>query len=145
MADTVEKLIYQALSVGAEDVSLPSPWRMILMGAKPNPPIDEKSRFVSVEVHFNRSIETDLSLELDPIRQGFLRTNVMLPKGLAVVDGYNIAGSLRAAFRRGTILRRGNTEVRIEEDPELGLLITTDTHHTIPVTIRWRCYPQVPA
>ncbi len=57
----------------------------------------------------------------------------------------SLAGKLREAFRRGTKLFRIDTQVRIDEDPEIGVLVTGDTHHNIPVTIRWNCQPQVPA
>jgi hypothetical protein len=102
------------------------------------------TKFISVEVHFNRPIETDLSLEMDPIRQGFMRANVMWPKGLAIVDAYNLAGGLRQWLKRGTKLSRDGVQVRIDEDPEIGVLVTGGTHHTIPVTIRWRSYPNQP-
>ncbi|ULJ73593.1 phage tail terminator-like protein [Rhizobium gallicum] len=143
MADNVEMKIYQALLVKMQAFAPPAGVTIVLPGVAFTP--TAQSRFVSVEVHFNRSIETDLSLEMDPIRQGFMRTNVMWPKGSAIVDGYNLAGQLREFFRRGTKLLRVNTQVRIDEDPEIGVLVTGDTHHNIPVTTRWRCYPQVPA
>lgn len=139
MAGTVEKLIYQALLVAAKAVTLPTGVQLAEPGVTFTPTATTK--FVSVEIHFNRSIETDLSLEMDPIRQGFMRTNVMWPKSYAVVDGYELAGQLRAAFRRGTKLYRDPVQVRIDEDPEIGVLVTGDTHMTIPVTTRWRSYP----
>lgn len=140
MADTVEKRIYQALVIAARAVVLPAGWDLVEPGDDYDTTAD--SRFVSVEVHFNRSIETDLSLELDPIRQGFMRANVMLPKGRAIVDGYDVAGTMRESFRRGSTALQSGVLVRIDEDPELANLMTGDTHHTIPVTIRWRCYHQ---
>ncbi|MDX0865602.1 hypothetical protein GOE00_02395 [Sinorhizobium medicae] len=143
MADTVEMKIYQALLLRAQAFAPPAGVAIVLPGVPFAP--TAQSKFVSVEVHFNRSIETDLSLVMDPIRQGFVRANVMWPKGSAIVDGYNLAGQLRAHFRRGTKLFRTDTQVRIDEDPEIGVLVTGDTHHNIPVTTRWRCYPQVPA
>ncbi|MQW73639.1 hypothetical protein GHK50_33600 [Sinorhizobium medicae] len=143
MADTVEMKIYQALVLRAQAFVPPAGVTIVLPGVPFTPAA--QSKIVSVEVHFNRSIETDLSLVMDPIRQGFVRTNVMWPKGSAIVDGYNLAGQLRAHFRRGTKLFRTDTQVRIDEDPEIGVLVTGDTHHNIPVTTRWRCYPQVPA
>ncbi|RVK89903.1 hypothetical protein CN150_29465 [Sinorhizobium meliloti] len=143
MADTVEMKIYQALLLRAQSFVPPAGVTIVLPGVPFTP--TAQSKFVSVEVNFNRSIETDLSLVMDPIRQGFMRTNVMWPKGSAIVDGYNLAGQLRAQFRRGTKLFRTDTQVRIDEDPEIGVLVTGDTHHNIPVTTRWRCYPQVPA
>jgi hypothetical protein len=143
MADTVEMKIYQALLIRAQSFTLPPGVSMALPGVAFTPTATTK--FISVEMHFNRSIETDLSLEMDPIRQGFLRTNVMWPKGQAIVNGYDLAGNLRAHFRRGTKLYRTDTEVRIDEDPEIGVLVTGETHHNIPVTTRWRCMPQVPA
>jgi hypothetical protein len=143
MADTVEMKIYQALVLRAQAFVPPAGVTVVLPGVSFTPAAT--SKFVVCEVHFNRSIETDLSLEMDPIRQGFIRTNVMWPKGSAIVDGYNLAGQLRAHFRRGTKLFRTDTQVRIDEDPEIGVLVTGDTHHNIPVTTRWRCYPQVPA
>ncbi|APG91153.1 phage tail terminator-like protein [Sinorhizobium americanum] len=143
MADTVEKKIYQALLIQMQAFVPPAGVTIVLPGQTFTP--TATSKFVSVEVHFNRSIETDLSLVMDPIRQGFMRTNVMWPKGLAIVDGYDVAGQLRGHFRRGTKLFRTDTQVRIDEDPEIGVLVTGDTHHNIPVTTRWRCYPQVPA
>ncbi|MBX5190125.1 hypothetical protein HJB86_14540 [Rhizobium sp. NZLR3b] len=143
MADTVEMKIYQALLIRCQAFSLPAGVTMVLPGVAYSP--TAQSKFVSVEVHFNRSIETDLSFDMDPIRQGFMRTNVMWPKGLAIVDGYNLAGQLRAHLRRGTKLLQTDTQVRIDEDPEIGGLVTGETHHNIPVTTRWLCYPQVPA
>ncbi|MBX4920997.1 hypothetical protein HJA76_14995 [Rhizobium bangladeshense] len=143
MADTVEMKIYQALLIRCQAFTLPAGVALVLPGVSYSP--TAQSKFVSVEVHFNRSIETDLSLEMDPIRQGFMRTNVMWPKGSAIVDGYNLAGQLRAHFGRGTKLMQVDTQVRIDEDPEIGVLVTGDTHHTIPLTVRWNCQPQVPA
>lgn len=143
MADSVEMKIYQALLVRAQAFVPPTGVTVVLPGVAFAP--TATSKFVVCEVHFNRSIETDLSLEMDPIRQGFMRTNVMWPKSLAIVNGYDLAGQLRAHFRRGTKLYRVDTQVRIDEDPEIGVLVTGETHHNIPVTTRWRCYPQVPA
>lgn len=139
MADTVEKLIYQALLVAVQGVVLPTGWEKALPGVAYTPTATTK--FVSFEIHFNRSIETDLSLELDPIRQGFLRANVMLPKGAAVVDGYEVAGQIRTAFKRGSKLYRGDVTVRFDRDPELANLMTGDTHYQIPVTPWWISYP----
>ncbi|MDP9630087.1 UNVERIFIED_ORG: hypothetical protein J2W85_002148 [Ensifer adhaerens] len=143
MADSVEMKIYQALVLRAQAFVPPTGVTVVLPGVTFSP--TATSKFVVCEVHFNRSIETDLSLVMDPIRQGFLRTSVMWPKGSAIVDGYNVTGQLCAHFRRGTKLFRTDTQVRIDEDPEIGVLVTGDTHHNIPVTTRWRCYPQVPA
>ncbi|MEZ2220764.1 phage tail terminator-like protein [Rhizobium sp. RCC_161_2] len=143
MVDTVEKVIYQALLVRMQAFVLPAGVDLVLPGAIYTP--TATSKFISVEVHFNRSIETDLSLVMDPIRQGFMRTNVMWPKGAAIVDGYNVAGGLCAHLKRGTKLLRDVTQVRIDEAPEIGVLVTGDTHFTIPVTTRWNCQPQVPA
>lgn len=143
MADTAEAKIYQALIIGAQAVTLPSGVSIVLPGQTFTP--TATSKFVSVEVHFNRSIETDLSLAMDPIRQGFVRTNVLWPKGSAIVDAYELAGKLRTAFKRGSKLYRDGIQVRIDEDPEIGPLITGDSHQMVPVTIRWRSYPQVPA
>lgn len=143
MADTPEKTIYQALLVAVQAVVLPTGWEKALPGVAYTPTAN--SRFVSFEIHFNRSIETDLSLELDPIRQGFVRGNVMLPKNRAIVDAYEVAGQVRAAFKRGTKLYRAPVQVRIDEDPALANLLTSDTHHQVPVTCYWRSYPSVPA
>jgi len=155
MADTVEMKIYQALLLRMQAFPLPPGWDLATRVALPGVPFTPPTMmvggsrvpapFITVEVHFNRSIETDLSLEMDSIKQGFMRTNVMWPKSLAIVNGYDLAGQLRAHFRRGTKLFRTDTQIRIDEDPEIGVLVTGDTHHNIPVTTRWRCYPQVPA
>lgn len=147
MADTVEMKIYQALLVRIQALTLPSGMTQAANVALPGVTFTPTAtmKFISVEVHFNKSIETDLSMDMDPIRQGLLRANVMWPKGLAVVDGINLAGQIRAFFRRGTKLFRTDTQVRIDEDPEVGTLIDGDTHTTIPVTVQWRCFPQVPA
>jgi hypothetical protein len=140
MADTTEKKIYQALAARAQTFPAPSGVTVVLPGEPFSP--TAASKFVSIEVHFNRSIETDLSLQLDPIRQGFMRANVMWPKGSAIVDGYEVAGRFRAHLKRGTKLLRDTVQVRIDEDPEIGPLVGGDTHYTIPVTIRWRCFFQ---
>ncbi|TWB61695.1 uncharacterized protein DUF4128 [Rhizobium sp. ERR 922] len=147
MADSIEKKIYQALLLKVQALPLPTGMtqaaNVVLPGVTFTPTATTK--FISVEVHFNRSIETDLSLVLDPIRQGFMRCNVMWPKGTALVDGVDLAGSIAAFFKRGTKLLRTDTQVRIDEAPEVGVVVTGDTHQTIPVTIRWTCYPQAPA
>jgi Bacteriophage related domain of unknown function len=143
MADTPEKVIYQALLVAVQALVLPTGWEKAIPGVAYSP--TPTSRFVSFEIHFNASIETDISLEMDPIRQGFVRGNVMLPKSRAVVDAYEIAGQVRAAFKRGTKLYREPVQVRFDEDPALANLMTSDTHHQVPVTAFWRSYPQVPA
>lgn len=144
MPETVEKKIYQALTTKAQGVTIPAGWVIVLPGTTFTPAAD--SKYVSVEVHFNRPIDTDaVSQELPPIRQGFMRTNVMLPKGRAVIDGYDVAGTLCEAFKIGTKLYRDTVQVRIDEHPEIGPLITSGTHHTIPVTTRFFSYPQLPA
>lgn len=140
MADTVEKKIYQALAKAMQDFTPPAGVAVVLPGATYSP--TAASKFISVEVHFNRSIETDLSLDMDPIRQGFMRANVMWPKASQIVDAYEIAGNVRAYLRRGTQLYRDAVQVRIDEDPEISVLVTGDTHFTVPVTIRWLCYFQ---
>lgn len=143
MVDTVEKTIFLALLDRAKAFSLPAGVERADPGVTYSP--TAKSKYFSVEIHFNRSIETDLSLELDPIRQGFMRTNVMWPKGSPIVDAYELAGKLRAHLKRGTKIVKDGVQVRIDEDPEIGVLVTGDTHHNIPVTTRWRSYPSVPA
>src|SRR4051812_13204264 len=139
MVDTVEKKIYQALILRMQAFTPQAGVTVVLPGQGFVP--EANSKFVSVEVHFNRSNETDLSLEMDPIRQGFMRTNVMWPKGQAIVNAYDLAGALREHLRRGTKLLQVDTQVRIDEDPEIGSLITGDTHHNVPVTTRWNCQP----
>ncbi len=143
MADTVEKSIFYALLEAARGLVLPTGVQKVEPGQSYTP--TATSKFVSIEIHFNTSIETDLSLEMDPIRQGFMRTNVMWPKTSSVIDAYDVCGTVRAAFKRGTKLYRSGIQVRIDEDPAISVLDTGDTHHTIPVTIRWMSYPQVPA
>jgi hypothetical protein len=147
MADSIEKKIYQALLTKVQALPLPTGMTQAANVALPGVTFTPTAttKFISVEVHFNRSIETDLSLVMDPIRQGFMRCNVMWPKGAALVDGIDLAGSIQAFFRRGTKLLRSDTQVRIDEAPEVGVFVTGDTHFTIPVTIRWNCQPQVPA
>lgn len=143
MADTVEKKIYQALLVRMQTFTPPAGVTIVYPGVAFNP--TATSRFVSVEVHFNRPIETDLSLEMDPIRQGFIRGNVFYPKNYALVDAFDVAGNIRAHFKRGTKLFRDGIQVRFDEDPALANVMTTDTHLQVPVTAFWRSYPQVSA
>ena len=139
MADTVEMKIFLALVLRLQAWTPPAGVNVVLPGEAFSP--SAQSKFISAEVHFNRSIETDISLEGDPIRQGFFRANVFWPKASATVDAVNLAGLIREHFRRGTKLLRVDTEVRIDEDPEIGVIVTGDTHITVPVTIRWRCFP----
>jgi hypothetical protein len=144
MADSTEKKIFQALATAANAVTLPAGWSMVLPGVSFTP--TATSRFVSAEVHFNRPIGTDaVSQQMQPIRQGFMRMNVMLPKGAAVVDGFDLAGKLCDAFAIGRKLYKDTVQVRIDEHPEIGPLMTGETHHTIPTTVRWHSYPQVSA
>lgn len=144
MADTVEKTIYQALVIAAQAVSLPPGWEKVLPGVVYSP--SAGSKFVSFEVHFNKPIPTDeVSQELPPIRRGFIRANVMLPKGAALVDGIDVAGVVCAAFKVGTKLTRASIQVRIDDHPEVGPTMTGTTHYATPVTIDFHQYPTVPA
>lgn len=147
MAATVEEDIFRGLMEYFGKWILPTSWTAA--GNVANPGIaftpTASKPFVSLEIHFNRSIETDLSLEMDPIRQGFMRANVMWPKGQGHVQGLGVAASIRKHFRRGTTALNDGTQTRIDQDPEIGVIVTGDTHVTIPVTIRWICYPKVPA
>ena len=97
--------------------------------------------FIQTKVHYNKSIETDLSLELPPIRQGFLQANTMWPKGWGHRDPVDIAGSIRDHFKRGTIIIESGIQIRIDEDPELGVIFEGSTHDTVPLTVTWIVYP----
>lgn len=134
---------------------LPVSWdratQVAMPGANFTPPtktvngVKMMAPYISFEVHFNRSIETDLSLKMDPIRQGFIRGNVFYPKNYGLVDAFDLAGNIRAHFKRGTKLFRDGVQVRFDEDPALANVMTTDTHLQVPVTAFWRSYPQVSA
>lgn len=143
MADSVEKDIFQGLMLRMIALTLPTGVERVLPGVTYSP--TATSKFVSFETHFNRSIETDLSLEMDPIRQGFIRGNVMWPKGYAQVDAFDVAGIVRAQFKRGTSFYQDGTQIRFDQDPELGPLIIGSTHTSLSVTARWTVYPTVPA
>lgn len=147
MADSVEKNIFQGLVNHMKALSLPAGMthagNVALPGVSFSPTTTLK--YISFEIHFNRSIETDLSLEMDPIRQGFIRGNVMWPKSFAQVDAIDLAGNIRSHFKRGTKLYQDGVQVRFDEDPELGVLMIGNTHLTVPVTARWQSYPQSPA
>lgn len=147
MAATVEEDIFRGLMEYFKQWPLPSGWVSSSHIAYPGIAFTPAANrpFVSLEVHFNRSIDTDISLEMDPIRQGFMRANVMWPKGQGHVQALGVAASIRKHFRRGAKFYNDGTQVRVDEDPEIGVIITGETHVTIPVTIRWVCYPKVPA
>jgi hypothetical protein len=147
MADTVEEKIFRALMERVETIPLPTGWVRATQVALPGIPFTPATNkpFLSVEVHYNRSIETDLSLQFDPIRQGFMRINVMWPKGQGMVSAYALAGKVRDYFRRGTRVTYEANRTDINEDPEIGVAVTGDTHVTVPITIRWTNAPQVPA
>ena len=147
MADTVEEKIFRALIERVKTMPLPAGWTLATHVAMPGVPFAPQAGkpFVSIEVHFNRSIETDLSLQMDPIRQGFLRANVMWPKGQGLFQAYDFAGKVSAFFRRGTRVTFEANRTDINEAPEIGVTVTGDTHETVPVTIRWINAPQVPA
>ncbi|WP_421439908.1 phage tail terminator-like protein [Agrobacterium tumefaciens] len=147
MAATVEEDIFRGLMEYFGRWTLPAGWTAAANIANPGIAFTPSASkpFVSLEIHFNRSIETDLSLEMDPIRQGFMRANVMWPKGQGHVQGLGVAASIRKHFQRGTTALNDGTQTRIDQDPEIGVIVTGDTHVTIPVTIRWICYPKVPA
>lgn len=147
MADTVEERIFRGLVERVKTLTLPAGWTLVTHVAFQGVPFTALATqpFLSVEVHFNRSIETDLSLEMDPIRQGFLRANIMWPKGQGLFQAYDVAGKVRAHFRRGTRVTFESTRTDINEDPEIGVTVTGDTHITVPVTIRWSCQPELPA
>lgn len=143
MADTVEKDIFQGLMLRMMSAPLPTGVQIALPGVAFTP--SATTKFVSFEIHFNQSIETDLSMRMDPIRRGFIRGNVMWPKGSAQVDAVDVAGIVRAYFKRGTNFYQDGTQIRFDEDPAIGVIMTGDTHVTIPVTAMWICYPKVPA
>lgn len=143
MADTAEKSIFQALVIQMKNLTLPTGMTLagnvVLPGVQFTP--QATTKYVSFEVHFNTSIETDLSLELEPIRQGFIRGNVLWPKTGAQVDAIDLAGNIRDLFKRGTKLVQNGRQVRFDQDPSLGVIVTGDTHFTVPVTIRWQVFP----
>ncbi|MDW9792434.1 phage tail terminator-like protein [Sinorhizobium medicae] len=147
MADTIEKDIFQGIMLRM--MALPLPAGMTHAGnvALPGVPFSPTAttKYVSFEIHFNRSIRTDLSLQIDPIRQGFIRGNVNWPKGGAQVDAVELAGVVCNHFKAGTNFYQDGTQIRFDEDPEMSLLIIGSTHVTVPVTARWLCYPHVPA
>lgn len=147
MADTVEKNIFQALMVHMQAFPLPVGMTLAANVALPGVSFSPSTttKFISFEIHFNRSIETDLSLEMAPIRQGFIRGNVMWPKTHAQVDAIDLAGNIRSHFKRGTKLYQDGVQVRFDQDPELGVLMIGNTHLTVPVTAFWRSFPQAPA
>jgi|GEM_PF-1477797 len=147
MADTAEKSIFQAIATHMKTVPLPAGMTLagnvVLPGVTFTP--QATTKYVSFELHFNRSIETDLSLEMEPIRQGFIRGNVLFPKANAQVDAIDLAGNVRSHFKRGTKLLDDGRQVRFDTDPELGVIVIGSSHFTVPVTAFWRSYPLVPA
>lgn len=147
MAETVEEKIFRAMITRMTEFPLPAGWALATHVAMPGiayTPLANRP-FLSVEFHFNRSIETDLSLVLDPIRQGFMRVNVMWPKGQGVFQAIDLAGKVRTFFKRGTRVTFEDNRTDVNEDPEIANMVTGDTHISVPVTIRWSCQPQVPA
>lgn len=147
MPVSVEQSIYRALSDHLRTWTLPAGWTFANNVAFPglNYTPAANRPFVSFEHHVNRSIETDLSLEMDPIRQGFIRLNVMWPLGVTHDTPLGVAATLREHFRRGTKLYKDGVQVRIDEDPEIASFITGTSHVTLPVTVRWRSYPNTSA
>lgn len=147
MADTAEKDIFQAILRRMLTVPLPSGMtyaaNVVIPGKSLT--IQSTTRYISFEVHFNRSIETDLSLEMEPIRQGFVLGKVHFPLSWAPVDAVDLSGHVRALFKRGTKVTEEGRQVRFDQDPSLGPMITGLTHYTVPVTAFWVSYPQVPA
>jgi hypothetical protein len=152
MATTVEKKTFQALLAAVLAFQLPSGWTQAANVALPNedltPPVTANTKFISVEIDFNRPIATDrVSQSLEPIRQGILRCAVKWPRNAAEVDAVELAGQLAAYFRTGTKLYREGLQVRIDDPPEIVAVpaMHTDTHKTFAVLIRWMTYPPVPA
>ncbi|CLP67926.1 Uncharacterised protein [Mycobacterium tuberculosis] len=62
-----------------------------------------------------------------------------------MASAYALAGKVRDFFRRGTRMVFEANRTDINEDPEIGVAVTGDTHVTVPITIRWTNAPQVPA
>lgn len=152
MATTIEKKTFQALLDAVKAFPLPSGWTKAANVALPNedlvPPVAASTKYISVEIDFNRPIATDrVSQSLEPIRQGILRCAVKWPRKAAEVDAVELAGQLAAYFRTGTKLYREGLQVRIDDPPEIVAVPTmhTDTHKTFAVIIRWMTYPPVPA
>lgn len=147
MADTVEKNIFQGLIVRMQALPLPTGMTMGANVALPGVAFSPTTttKFISFEIHFNKSIRTDLSLQIQPIRQGFIRGNVMWPKSSAQVDAVDLAGTVAEHFKAGTKLYRNDVEIRLDEDPELGALMIGATHLSLPVTALWQCFPKFPA
>ncbi|MBY5465286.1 phage tail terminator-like protein [Rhizobium leguminosarum] len=147
MADTPEKSIFQALLIQMKTLPLPSGMTLatnvVLPGVQFTP--QATTKYVSFEVHFNTSIRTDLSLQIEPIRQGFIRGNVLWPKTSAQVDAVDLAGVICALFAAGTKLMQNGRQTRFDQDPEVGVVVTGDSHFTVPVTAFWQSYPLIPA
>jgi hypothetical protein len=147
MADTVEKNIFQAVVNRMKAVQLPAGMTLAANVVLPGVPFSPQAttKYISFEMHFNRSIRTDLSQTIPPIRQGFIRGNVMWPKGYSQVDAIDVAGSVCLLFQTGTKLYEDDVQVRFDEDPEIGVLMVGSTHFMVPVTADWRSYPKVTA
>lgn len=147
MADTAEKNIFQATINRMKLLPLPTGMthaaNVVLPGVTFTP--QATTKFVSFEMHFNRSIRTDLSQQIEPIRQGFIRGNVNWPKGYSQVDAIELAGVISEHFKTGTKLYDEGRQVRFDDDPELSAIVIGSTHFTVPVTAFWQSYPVVPA
>lgn len=143
MADSVEKNIFQSITNWMKIVPLPS--GMTLAGNIALPGVSfsptPTTKYISFEIHFNRSIRTDLTGQIAPIRQGFIRGNVQYPKTFSQVDAVDLAGIVAEHFKVSTKLYEEGVQVRFDEDPEVGVLMIGSTHLTVPVTARWIVYP----
>lgn len=147
MADTIEKTIFQALMLRMQALPLPTGMTLASNVALPGVSFapSTTTKFISFEIHFNKSVRTDQSLQMPPIRQGFIRGNVMWPKSSAQVDAVDLAGNVAEHFKASTKLYQSGVQVRFDEDPEIGVLMIGTTHLTVPVTANWQCFPKFPA
>lgn len=147
MADTVEERIFRGLIETVKTLALPTGWTIPTHVDMPDMAFTPRADkpFLAIEVHFNKSIETDLSLEMDAIRQGFVNLRIEWPKGQGAFQSIAFAGVIREHFRRGTKIWFEGTRTDVDEDPEIMPSITGLTHVGRSVIVRWTCQPEVPA
>lgn len=69
--------------------------------------------------------------------QGLLQVTVVWPKNKGLIEAGEAAGEVMAHFAKDTVLRSGETGVKVSKEPWASPPLSEDHELRVPVTIPW--------
>lgn len=124
--------LYTQVEVAAAAVNLPVKF--------PNIPFTspDNNRYLDV-THFRNDPDPPLTWDGTSFYVGILQINLVIEAGVGDVLPTNICDQIAGFFEFGTVLRSGNTAVKIEQKPGVLTAIENGQTTLYPVSVRYRC------